>query len=100
MQCGAVCFWTCLSILAKIAKCVSCTNSSCVVMTIITFSDVIILSFLCPQLTFVDMIMYVIFREAEMASHTTRWTRVFRPLFLINISEGRQVHMKDEYVYE
>lgn len=43
------------------------------------------------QLTFIDMIMYIIFKEAELPVHTVRWTRVFRPLFLINISEGRQV---------
>ena len=37
------------------------------------------------------MIMYIIFKEAELPVHTIRWTRVFRPLFLVNISEGRQV---------
>ena len=43
------------------------------------------------QLTFLDMIMYIIFKESELPVHTIRWTRVFRPLFLVNISEGRQV---------
>ena len=43
------------------------------------------------QLTFLDMIMYIIFKEAELPVHAIRWTRVFRPLFLVNISEGRQV---------
>ncbi|XP_048585787.1 two pore calcium channel protein 1 isoform X3 [Nematostella vectensis] len=42
-------------------------------------------------LTFLDMIMYVIFKEAEVDAHTIRWTRIFRPLYLINISEGRQI---------
>ena len=37
------------------------------------------------------MIMYIIFKEAELPVHAIRWTRVFRPLFLVNISEGRQV---------
>ena len=43
------------------------------------------------QLTFLDMIMYIIFKEAELPVHAIRWTRLFRPLFLVNISEGRQV---------
>ena len=38
--------------------------------------------------------MYIIFKEAEIPVHIVRWTRVFRPLFLINISEGRQVRNK------
>lgn len=42
-------------------------------------------------LTFLDMIMYVIFKEAKIPVHTTRWTRVLRPLILINISEGRHI---------
>ncbi|XP_068682209.1 two pore calcium channel protein 1-like isoform X2 [Montipora foliosa] len=42
-------------------------------------------------LTFLDMILYVIFKEAELPVHTVRWTRIFRPLFLINVSEGRQI---------
>ncbi|CAH3122341.1 unnamed protein product [Porites lobata] len=42
-------------------------------------------------LTFLDMIMYIIFKEAELPVHAVRWTRVFRPLFLVNISEGRQI---------
>lgn len=42
-------------------------------------------------LTFLDMIMYAIFKEAHLPVHTTRWTRVFRPLFLVNISEGRHI---------
>ena len=48
-------------------------------------------NFLFFQLTFLDMIMYIIFKESELPVHTIRWTRVFRPLFLVNISEGRQV---------
>lgn len=47
--------------------------------------------FLSTQLTFIDMIMYVIFHEADLKAHAIRWTRVLRPLFLINLSEGRQV---------
>lgn len=43
------------------------------------------------QLTFLDMIMYIIFKECELPVVTVRWTRVFRPLFLTNISEGRQL---------
>ncbi|XP_015770285.1 PREDICTED: two pore calcium channel protein 1-like [Acropora digitifera] len=42
-------------------------------------------------LTFLDMIMYIIFKECELPVVTVRWTRVFRPLFLTNISEGRQL---------
>lgn len=49
--------------------------------------------FLIFQLTFLDMIMYAIFKEAHLPVHTTRWTRVFRPLFLVNISEGRHVRV-------
>ena len=48
-------------------------------------------NFLFFQLTFLDMIMYIIFKESELPVHTIRWTRVFRPLFLVNISEARQV---------
>ena len=60
------------------------------------FNISLFFSFFCPfsvclQLTFLDMIMYIIFKEAEIPVHIVRWTRVFRPLFLINISEGRQV---------
>ena len=48
-------------------------------------------NFLFFQLTFLDMIMYIIFKESDLPVHTVRWTRVFRPLFLVNISEARQV---------
>ena len=48
-------------------------------------------NFLFFQLTFLDMIMYIIFKESELPVHAIRWTRVFRPLFLVNISESRQV---------
>ncbi|XP_022784410.1 two pore calcium channel protein 1-like isoform X2 [Stylophora pistillata] len=51
--------------------------------------NVIMLSIIV--LTFLDMIMYVIFKEAKIPVHTTRWTRVLRPLILINISEGRHI---------
>ncbi|XP_027052573.1 two pore calcium channel protein 1-like [Pocillopora damicornis] len=51
--------------------------------------NVIMLSIIV--LTFLDMIMYVIFKESKLPVHTMRWTRVLRPLILINISEGRHI---------
>jgi len=48
------------------------------------------------QLTFLDMILYVIFKEAHLPVHTIRWTRVCRPLFLVNISEG--THVRDDFL--
>ena len=45
------------------------------------------------QITFLDMLLYSIFMENGFESKALRWSRILRPVFLINL-EGRQVRSK------
>lgn len=42
------------------------------------------------QLTLIDMIIYGAL--AASGHSAVRWSRVLRPLLLVNVTEGRQVH--------
>lgn len=41
------------------------------------------------QLTLIDMIIYGALKASSW--HAVRWSRVLRPLLLVNVTEGRQV---------
>ncbi|XP_022331282.2 uncharacterized protein LOC111129290 [Crassostrea virginica] len=42
-------------------------------------------------LTFIDMICYVIWDNANTSTRPIRWSRPLRPLFLINFPDGKQI---------
>lgn len=41
------------------------------------------------QLTLIDMVIYGALKAANL--YSVRWSRVLRPLLLVNVTEGRQV---------
>lgn len=47
--------------------------------------------FFLRQLTFIDMICYVIWENVTHSTRPIRWSRPLRPLFLINFPDGKQV---------
>lgn len=47
--------------------------------------------FFLRQLTFIDMICYVIWDNVTHSTRPIRWSRPLRPLFLINFPDGKQV---------
>lgn len=54
------------------------------------FSNILPVFFL-RQLTFIDMICYVIWDNVTHSTRPIRWSRPLRPLFLINFPDGKQV---------
>lgn len=47
-----------------------------------------------PQLTLIDMIVYGALKASNF--YAVRWSRVLRPLLLVNVTEGRQVRTREK----
>lgn len=61
----------------------------CAVLYFTYFYTVYNLCVFVVQLTLVDMIIYGALEAANC--YAVRWSRVLRPLLLVNVTEGRQV---------